>query len=321
MLRTLKATAAAALIVTLGAGAALAEYPERPIEMIVAYGAGGGTDIAARTLAPFVEKYLGDDATIAVVNSPGAGGEIGFTALSQADPDGYTIGFINNPNLITIPIQREARYSLDDIQPIANVVYDAGAFVSSAGGEFADIESVVFFAKENPGEISFGTTGIGGDDHLAMVNFSRLAGIELTHIPFQDSASLRSAILGGHVQLAGLNISEVIDDVEEGSLIALGQMTDNPWELATQVPTFKSQGYDLVMGSQRGVAAPAGIPEDILAQLEDAIRMAIDDPEFQEAAGNQRLPLQFIDSATFTQDMSKQDDDLRAIWQDQPWVE
>ncbi|MBT55246.1 MAG: tripartite tricarboxylate transporter substrate binding protein [Mameliella sp.] len=316
----MKATAAATLMLALGTGAALAEYPERTIEMIVAYGAGGGTDIAARTLVPFVEKHLGNDASIAVINTPGAAGEIGFTKLAQSEPDGYTIGFINNPNLITIPIQRKARYSLDDIQPIGNVVYDANAFVSRADGEFSDLAAVVAFAKENPRKVTFGTTGIGGDDHLAMANFARLAGIELVHVPFQDTPSLRTAILGGHVQLAGLNISEVIDDVDEGSLIALGQMTDQPWELATDVPTFVGQGYDLTMGSQRGVAAPAGIPADVLAKLEEAIEKAIADPEFRAAAEKQRLPLQFIDSASFIEGMKRQDSDLRQIWNEEPWI-
>lgn len=106
--------AAAAGLTAITATAALAEYPERPIEMIVAYSAGGGTDTAARTLAPFIEKYLGDGASISVVNKPGAGGEIGFTELGQAEPDGYTIGFINTPNILTIPIARETRYSMGD---------------------------------------------------------------------------------------------------------------------------------------------------------------------------------------------------------------
>lgn len=135
--------AIASTILAAGISAAYAEYPERPINMIVAYSAGGGTDIAARTLAPYIEKYLGDDASIVVLNRPGAGGEIGFTELAQAEPDGYTIGFINTPNLLTIPIQRQARYSLESLTPIANVIDDPDAFSFLPSSEIKTIEDLI----------------------------------------------------------------------------------------------------------------------------------------------------------------------------------
>lgn len=320
MIGIFKSTAVAVLVVAGGAGVALAEYPERPIEMVVAYGAGGGTDIAARTLVPYLEKYLGGDAHITVVNKPGAGGEIGFTELSQAKPDGYTIGFINTPNLVTIPIQREARYSVDSFSPIANMIYDPGAFVAAADGEYKTLDELVAYAKDHPGELTYGTTGIGGDDHLAMLNFERIAGVKLTHVPFPGSAEVRSAILGGHIQLASINISEVIDDVEEGTLVALGQMADKPWEQAPDVPTFKDQGFDIIMGSARGLAAPAGVPDDLLAKLQEASQKALEDPEFQKAAASQRLPLEFMSGADFQADLQQQDKSFRAIWQEEPWI-
>ncbi|HYG55743.1 MAG TPA: tripartite tricarboxylate transporter substrate-binding protein, partial [Burkholderiales bacterium] len=107
---------------------AIAAYPERPITMIVAYSAGGGTDLVARAIAPFIEKYLGNNAKIVVMNRPGAGGEIGFAALANAQPDGYTIGFINTPNVLTIPIERKAQYSTDKFELLANIVDDPGNF-------------------------------------------------------------------------------------------------------------------------------------------------------------------------------------------------
>lgn len=300
--------------------AALAEYPERPIEMIVAYSAGGGTDTAARTLAPFIERYL-DGATITVVNRPGAGGEIGFTALAQSEADGYTIGFINSPNLMTIPISREARYSLEDMQAIADVVYDPNTFAVLPNSEFTTLDELVAFARENPGVVTYGTSGIGGDDHLAALTFSRMADIEMTHVPFSGAANVRAAVLGGHVTMAVMNISEVAAYVDDGSMTALGQMSEKRWDGASSVPTFAEEGYDVVMGSDRGIAAPAGIPDEALTALQDAIAQTMQDPEFLEAAAEQNLSLNYLDAEAFEAHLEKVNTTLEEIWAETPWVE
>jgi hypothetical protein len=112
---------------------AAAEYPEKPIELIVAFAPGGGTDVAARSIARFVEKHLGDGATIAVINKPGAGGEIGWTALSQAQPDGYTIGMINPPAFVALSVEGKAKYTMESFKPIGNIVLDPGILVVGQG--------------------------------------------------------------------------------------------------------------------------------------------------------------------------------------------
>jgi len=311
----------AASLATLTASAAFGEYPERPIEMIVAYSAGGGTDTAARTLAPFIEKYLGNDASVVVVNKPGAGGEIGFTDLARADPDGYTIGFINTPNILTIPISRDTRYTMEDIQAVSNVVYDPGAFNVRPGSEFTSLDELVAYAKENPRAVTYGTSGIGGDDHLAALQFSRIAGIEMTHVPFPGAADVRAAVLGGHITMAAMNISEAIDLVNQGELVSLGQMGEERWDGAPDVPTFAEQGYEVVMGSDRGIGAPAGIPEEALNALQDAIAKTIEDPEFLEAAENQKLPLAYRDAAGFQDYLESLGENLQQIWDENPWVQ
>ncbi|MEQ3625394.1 MAG: tripartite tricarboxylate transporter substrate binding protein [Celeribacter sp.] len=312
---------AATAVVLASALPALAEYPERPINMIVAYSAGGGTDIAARTLAPFVEKYLGEDASIVVLNRAGAGGEIGFTELAQAEPDGYTIGFVNTPNLLTIPIQRDARYSLESFRPIANVVEDPGAFSFLPDSGIETFDDMIAYAKENPGKLTYGTTGLGSDDHLSALQFERLTGVELKHVPFPGNADVRTAVLGGHVMMASMNISETIADVQEGQLHALGQMAEERWDGAPEIATFGEQGYDVIMGSQRGLAAPAGVDDEIIAKLEAAVKSAIDDPEFQEKAKQQHLPLAFLDSEAFLTNLQAQTETYQALWEKTPWVQ
>src|SRR3954465_12373486 len=107
---------------------ASAAYPERPITMYVSYSPGGGTDLVARAIAPYIEKYLGHGAKIVVMNKPGGGGAIGFTTIANAPPDGYTLGFINPPNVIASPIERDAGFTLDRLDPLANIIDDPDGF-------------------------------------------------------------------------------------------------------------------------------------------------------------------------------------------------
>jgi tripartite-type tricarboxylate transporter receptor subunit TctC len=320
MMQSLSALAVGTAMAIAAAGTAAAEYPERPIQMIVAYNAGGGTDVAARTLAPYIEKYL-DGGTITILNKPGAGGEVGFTALATSEPDGYTIGFINTPVLNTIPIERQARYTLDSFQPIGNVVDDPGVFAVSAESEIKTLDDLVAAAKERPGELTYATTGIGSDDHLAMLKFQRLTGTELQHVPFEGSAPARAALLGGHVDVGVINAGEAIPYSEEGQVTLLGQMAEERWEGAPDVPTFKEQGYDIVSGSARGIAAPAGTPQEHVDALAAAIEKAIQDPEFQEKAKEQALPLQYLGPDEYRQMLEETQKEAEQIWAENPWVE
>src|SRR5919206_1546012 len=182
---------AALALVTLIARAA---YPERPITLIVAYPPGGGTDLVARALAPFMEKYLGAGARIVVVNRSGAGGEVGFAALANAPADGYTIGFVNTPPLLTIPIERAAQFHWQRYEYIGNIIDDPCNFSVHADLPIRNLSELAAYAKAHPGEVTVGTTGIGSGDHIAMLKFQRAAGVKLRHVPYKGSADVRAAI-------------------------------------------------------------------------------------------------------------------------------
>lgn len=301
-----------------GNAVAQANYPDRPVQMIVAYSAGGGTDIAARTLAPFIGKYLDGDVT--VVNKPGAGGEVGFTELAQAKPDGYTIGFINTPNMVTIPIQRKTRYELESFTPISNVVYDPGGMQVRSDSDIQTVSDLVEYAKANPSAVTYGTTGIGSDDHLAMLALERQTGTKMTHVPFPGSSAVRSALLGGHITLGVFNMGEAAALLKENQVKSLGQMGETRWEVTSDVPTFKEQGFDIVQGSSRGIAAPAGVPDDIIKKLATAVKKAIEDPEFQKKAAEQSLPLDASGPKAYSDMLYKTRDGYVELWQEQPWV-
>lgn len=298
-----------------------AEYPERPITMIVAYNPGGGTDVAARTLAPFIEKHLGNDASITILNKPGAAGEVGFTALANSEADGYTIGFINTPVLMTIPLERKTRYTIDSFQPIGNVVYDPGIFAVLPESGIKSLDQLVTAAKDRPGELTYATTGIGSDDHLAMLKFERLTGVQLQHVPFEGSAPARAALLGGHIDIGVINAGEAAPYAEEGKLALLGQMAAERWEGIPDTPTFKEQGFNIVSGSARGIAAPAGAPQEYVDAVAAAIEKAIQDPEFQAKAKEQALPLDYRGPADYKSMLDETAAEAKTIWDENPWVE
>ena len=144
----LKYALAAALALT--PAAAMADWPvDKQITLVVGYSAGGGTDILARTMAPFLEKYI-DGAKFVVLNKPGPGGEYGFTETANAAPDGYTIGFMNAPAFITLPYERETRYSFDMFAPIANLVTDPATLNMPGSSTIDSLDAFVAAAKENP---------------------------------------------------------------------------------------------------------------------------------------------------------------------------
>ncbi len=312
------ALCAAALVPAAGHAA----YPERPIRMIVAYAAGGGTDIIARLLAQYLQKYLGNEANIVVMNRPGAGGGIGFTELSLAPPDGYTIGFINTPNVLTIPIERKSSFDWRKFDLLGNVVDDPGNFSVHVDTPIRNLADLVAHAKANPGKVTYGTTGIGSDDHLASLMFERAAGIQMTHVPFKGAAEVQGAIASKQIVLAAMNIGEALQYQKAGTpLRHLGQMSEKRSTLAPDVPTFKEQGYDIVMASLRGMAAPKNLPPAIREQLVSAVQKAAADPEFQSKAAGFYAPLRYLAPAPYAKELEQGEADFRKLWQTAPWTD
>ncbi len=302
------------------AGPALAAYPEQPIKMIVAYGAGGGTDIIARVMAPYIAKYLGNNASIVVMNRPGAGGGIGFSEVATAQPDGYTIGFINTPNVLTIPIERKVNFHWQGFDLLGNVIDDPGNFSVHAESPIKNLKELVAFAKANPGAVTYGTTGIGSDDHLAALMFERAAGVKLTHIPFKGAAEVHNAIASKQIFMAAMNIGEALQYQKGGTpLRHLGQMSTTRTVLAPNVATFKEQGYDIVMASLRGIAAPKGLPAPVREQLVNAIQKAAADPEFQAKAANYFAPLRYLAPARYEAELKESEGGFKQLWQAMPW--
>jgi tripartite-type tricarboxylate transporter receptor subunit TctC len=309
----------AAATLPLGRAARAAAWPNRPLTMLVAFAAGGGTDLAARTLARFLEKDLGQP--VVVVNRPGAGGEIGFAELARARPDGQTIGFINTPHIVTLPIERRTRFRLEDFSPVANIVDDPGAFYVMADSRFRDLAGLIATARAKPEAISYGTTGIGSDDHLAMLAFERQAGVKLLHVPYSGSAQVKQALLGRQIAIASMNVAEGVHETRQGLVRMLGQMGEARTAVAPDAPTFREAGFDVVEGSMRGVAAPAGVPRPVLDRLSLAVQHTVDNAEFQALAAQQLLPLRFLGPDAYRAELTALRGRYQVLWDEHPWRE
>src|SRR3546814_218769 len=260
-----------ALVLT---GAALAvsgvaqAWPDRPIELVVGFAPGGGTDITARTLAKFMEEELGQ--TVTVLNKPGASGAIGLSYVGRAKPDGYTVAMTNMPGLVSLPIERKPGFTLDSFTYLANLVRDPSAFSVAMDSPYKSMKDLVEKARVNPEQISYGSTGVGTDDHLALVLFEDATGAELNHVPYNGAGPLRNAVLGGHTDVGGMNLGEAMP-YSGKNLRILGQASEKRSPLAPDVPTFKEQGIDLVFASERGLVGPAGMPAEVTERLRGAL--------------------------------------------------
>lgn len=311
-----------ALALTAVAAAAQAAYPEQPIRMIVAYAPGGGTDLTARLIAPYIARYLGNNASIVVVNRSGAGGGIGFAELANAPADGYTIGFINTPNVLTIPIERKVNYHWTGFDLLGNVIDDPGNFSVHNDTPIRNLGELVAYAKANPGKVTYGTTGIGSDDHLAAMLFERAAGVQLTHVPFKGASEVHQGVVGKQIFMASMNVGEAMQYEKGGSpMHNLGQMSTARTNLAPGLPTFKEQGFDIVMASLRGIAAPRGLPPAVKEQLVSAVQKAANDPEFQAKAAAAFAPLRYLPPAKYEAELRTTEASFKQLWKEMPWGE
>jgi tripartite-type tricarboxylate transporter receptor subunit TctC len=295
--RTLLSAAAAATI----PGSAFAQnYPRRAVQLIVAFPAGGSTDVGARILASMAEKDLGQPIT--VVNKAGAGGQLGFTEIARARPDGYTLGFLNLPglNTITLDPERKAAFTIDSFIPIVNQVLDPGLIWVKADSPYKSLADLIEAAKKAPGKISACTTGILSDDHLAILMVQEAAKCEFRIVHFDGGAQQLTGVLGGHVDVAFDNVGGVFKRVQSGEVRGLAVTNVERSKFLPQVPCTKELGYGTVISSStRGVGAPKGTPADVVKVIETAFLKAVNSPEMKEKTDAVGLALKPMGSAEY----------------------
>lgn len=283
------------------------DYPRKPVELIVAFGAGGTTDIGARVLASLAEKHLGKP--IVVLNKGGAGGQLGWTQLSTSRNDGYTIGYVNLPNLSSIIADpaRQATFTADSFAPIANQVVDPGTIFVRADSPYKTFDDLMKAAKEKPGTIRAGTTGILGDDHLAILATQKaMPGVQFRVVHLADTAAQIKEVLAGNVDVGFDNVGGLVKYAKSGDLRVLTIMSKERSKFLPDVPTTADVGQPSILSSSsRGIVAPAGTDPEIIKKLEAAFLEAMKDPEHNsklEAGGFTVKPMTSVEFTTYFKD-------------------
>ncbi|RDU38125.1 tripartite tricarboxylate transporter substrate binding protein [Neobacillus piezotolerans] len=253
-------------------------FPEKPITLIVSFAAGGGTDLGARILAPYLEDELG--VPVVVENKPGGGGWIGYADLIKAKPDGYTIGYLNTPGLITgyLNPTTQRQQNLDDFEYIASHVLDAGVIaVKADDNRFNTIEDLIEFAKKN--NVTATTNGVASGNHIASLQLNDQIGTKFKPVHFDGTAESFTAVLGGHVDVLVAKVGEVVEPVQEGQMKVLAVMMEERVAQFPDVPTLKETVGDVVNYSSRGIGAPKGLDPEVLKTLQEAFEKAINNQE------------------------------------------
>lgn len=316
-MRTHVAAAIVAGALVAPAVTAFADYPEKPIEVIVGFSAGGGTDVMARTVAPFLEKYLGEGAVVVVKNVPGASGQIALTQVAQSQPDGYTLGTYNLPGAMARTLERETGYDADSFTYLANVVNDPNVVVTSRSTGFETLARLLEAAKADPGAITVGMSSLGGDDHFFLIKLQEATGTEFTIVPFKGSAPARTAVLGGHVSMGIFNVSEVAAFREELEVLCVATAARS--DFLPDVPTCAEAGVNIVNGSWRGFVAPAGLSPEVEAKLLDAFRRMAGDDEFLAAMKATANPVEMLVGEDFRRLNSEVFELAKRVWETSPW--
>ena len=271
----MKAIAAALLACTTPALAA--DFPARPVQIIVPYSAGGGTDLSVRILAEALQRSI-SDATVVVRNQPGGGGAIGTSAAIHARPDGYTIGTGAQGPLALLPHLGGTDYQLDDVQFVGLFGRNLQLLVACKDAPFTDFDSFIAYAKDHKPQV--GNSGAGGANHISAEAFAKAAGIGIESIPFGGSSEARTACVGGHIQAMVASPAEAKAAAEAGQMTPLFVMEPERIELFPDTPTAVEKGVDFTWSSWKGLIAPKGIPEADLAVLSEGLKAAVADPEF-----------------------------------------
>jgi tripartite-type tricarboxylate transporter receptor subunit TctC len=277
----LKTAVLAAMLALPAAAPSIAQsYPDKPIQMMVAFPPGGSTDVAARIVAAIAEKAIGQP--IVVVNKGGAGGQVGWTEMVRQKPDGYYIGLINLPGMNTIIAdpERQAIFNIDSFIPIINQVLDPGVIWVRADSPLKTYQDLVDAAKKAPGTVRASTTGILSDDHLAILMFEEATGTTVRIVHLDGGATQMKETLAGNIDVSFDNVGSIVKQVKGGQVRALAVMDTQRSKYLPDVPTTKEVGAEIILSnSSRGIAAPKGTPAAVVKKLEETFKKAMDDPE------------------------------------------
>jgi tripartite-type tricarboxylate transporter receptor subunit TctC len=272
-----------AVMITAAATLALAQarYPSRTIEIVVAYGPGGSTDLVARALAQKFQDRLGQ--SVVVLNKPGGSGTIGASVAARAAPDGYTLYVGYTSETVVVPqLSKGVKYSIDDFEPIAVTGLVPLVLIASKNIRAANLHELIEELRAAPGKFTYGG-GIASPPHVMGAWFNRLNNLTVTHVPYRGGGQAVADVIGGHIDMFYAGLAAAKGAIDSGAVKAFAVTGDVRSPALPNVPTFKEAGVkDFDLASWNVLLAPKGTPADVLALLRRETALALDDPKVRE---------------------------------------
>ncbi|WP_231566414.1 Bug family tripartite tricarboxylate transporter substrate binding protein [Litchfieldella xinjiangensis] len=260
------------------ANEAAEDYPTKPLQFLVAAGAGGGTDNFARTVKPMLEEVL--DTRVTVVNLPAASGAIAHQRTANSEPDGHTLDFASS-TLVTSLAAGQNPTGLDELTPVARMQSDVMTLIVDPE-KYPDFESFQKHAEENPGEVIIGGTHAASPDRMAFLSFRDASGLDINFIPYDEEGSVSANVMGGNIDGMFGEISSTLSYMESGEMMPILVFAEERLENFPDIPTTVEHGWDLTDGNERGIFVNADTPEAILAKIESSLKEVYDSDAYQE---------------------------------------
>ena len=299
---------AAALTLMISANAAVAadEYPTKPINFLIPFGAGGSADLMGRALAKGTEGVLGQ--SIVAINRPGAGGGIMYTALKNSAADGYTVGW-NSTSILTSTNIGNVPFKYTAFSQVCRIGFTGMPLVVRTDSPWKTFQEFIAYAKKNPGKIKIGNAGTGSGTHLTAVLMEKTTQVQVVHVPLGAKRRVPS-LLGGEVEAICVPLPEAAPQVKGGKFRILAMSTEERDPTYKDVPTMKELGYPAVMELFRGISVPAGTPAAITAKLEAAFKQGAQDPDFVKLAKSKGFNVSFMGHAEFEKYIAVQNENV-----------
>jgi tripartite-type tricarboxylate transporter receptor subunit TctC len=276
------------------AGKGWSAFPEKPVNLIVCFGAGGSTDTVIRAMNDQLSDKL--DVPAVVMNKPGSGGQLGARFASKAAPDGYTVLVLSLSHLLRMAIDPDGAVDImKNFDLVGRYVNQPLILGVGKDSQFNSLQEMIAYAKQNPGNLKYGSAGIGATGHFAAEQFIKAAGLDIKHVPFKGDANATTATMGGHVHFSVTGLPKFGPKAASGDIKLLAAYTTERISDLPDVPTFTELGFPaVVMYSWFGFAVPKGTPKDIITKLANALEQAIKDPVTMKNLNNLKFNEWFI---------------------------
>lgn len=278
-------------------------YPTRPVEIIVPWAAGGGSDTIARALLTVMGQYFPQP--MVVINRPGGGGTVGTTYALNQRPDGYTVLLTAWGPMITQPVLDDMEYGPDDYEPVLQISYEPRILVGHPDVPYDDIKGMIEYAQQNPGDVLVGIADVGTTDHFAFLELELEYNADFTLTPQGGGGPARVALLGQHIDVSALVAGEAAPLIEAGELKPLGVMGPDRYGPLPEIPTTAEYGIPVESASAVHLYVPAGVPEARVAMIHDAFKNAMHDEAFLQLAARLGRDTEYLDGSAVQDQVSR----------------